>query len=291
LAVGIEQAACPQGVHHQPRAAPRLPVSGVAFPFLGTLLPERGSFQFLLRDVSESGCQIALPSWVVKRELLRGGDRIDLHLPFVLNGVTYSSGRVAWARSDADSKGQVCGIHFAERAPLYYPVFVSLDSKGVALDLNELDPKHFLARRVLKDTMLLKRGIIIYLGHLRPVISRLTDYDALQLAELKTLLFDDTEQRLTEHIARLQQYLEETKKEYCHIARLPQLFDLEELRVLMEPEIEMSVWNQSFREATMQAYVSAIVSLENKLFYNYNTLVMMYAYALTGRWQGARQEN
>jgi len=60
-----------------------------------------------------------------------------------------------------------------------------------------------LAVRVLKDTVLLKKGILIYLKHLAPYLSRIADTTPEQYEFLRGFLINDTAARVQDNIQKL----------------------------------------------------------------------------------------
>ena len=56
--------------------------------------------------------------------------------------------------------------------------------------------------------------------------------------------------------------------------------DLEKLRAATEGEIENDLFKATFSTPVIKPYIDAIRLLENKLYLNYNTLVLLYAEGL-----------
>lgn len=265
---------------YQDRREDRIAIDSVNLPFLGSRGKDSAIFQYLLLDISMHGARIVLPQWVVKREILYKDERIDFHLPFLFAGETFNQGSVAWATLDDKLGGLVCGVRIDARAPLYYPVYVSFEGKSIAVDLTDLSTPEDLLDKIFKDTILLKKGILIYLKHLKPILARTTGYDAATLRRLRGFLFEDMNGLVLKNIERLKVFRSNIDTGVCSINRIQQVFDLEELRESMEPELDASVWSAAFEQDIMRQYLAAIVTLEKKVFYNYNTLVMLYAHAL-----------
>jgi len=232
-------------------------------------------------DISLHGAGILIPQWVIKRQILKKDDLVDFHLPFLFNGETFNQGTVAWVKNEKESGGITCGVKIETRAPLYYPVFVSFDNKSINVDMTEFKTSENLLTRILKDTILLKKGILIYLNHIKPMLPRITQLDGNNLNNLRNFLFDDVKKRADKNIRLLSDYLEKVAKDTCSSYNIQKFMDLEELRDIMEPELESAVWQNAFEQKTMLQYIQAIVTLEKKVFYNYNTLVMLYVNALT----------
>ncbi|SMP59513.1 PilZ domain-containing protein [Desulfonatronum zhilinae] len=266
--------------HYQARREDRIAIDSVNLPFMGSRVEDSAIFQYLLMDISMHGARIVLPQWVVKREILHQGERIDFHLPFLFEGETFNQGSVAWATWDDNLGGLACGVRIDARTPLYYPVYVSFEGKSITIDLTDLPTAESLLEKILKDTILLKKGILIYLKHLKPILTRTTGYDAATLRRLRGFLFEDMHGLVLKNIEQLKVFRGNISHGVCSINRIQQVFDLEELREVMEPELDAAVWSSAFEQDVMRQYLAAIVTLEKKIFYNYNTLVMLYAHAL-----------
>lgn len=264
----------------QPRREERIAIDSVTLPFMGSRIEDSAIFQYLLMDISMHGAMILLPQWVMKREILHKEERIDFHLPFLFEGETYNQGRVAWTRWDEKMAGLACGVRIEARAPLYYPVYVSFEDKSIAIDLTDLAVTENLLEKIFKDTILLKKGILIYLKHIKPILARVTGYDAATLRELSGFLFEDMRALVVKNIERLKAFQSNIAPGGCSLYGIHQIFDLEALREAMEPELDDAVWGSAFVQDVMRQYLDAIVVLEKKIFYNYNTLVMLYAHAL-----------
>jgi hypothetical protein len=263
------------------RREDRIPIESVNLPFLGTRIADMALFQYLLLDISLHGARILLPEWVTKRELLYKDTPIDFHLPFLFEGETFNKGGVAWAKWDTGMAGQVCGVRIDVRAPLYYPIYVSFAGKSITMDLSRQRTPENMLKKILHDTILLKKGILIYLRHINPILPRITGYDDVTLRQLRTFLFQDVRDLVEQNIAELTKYKANIRDGACSHEHIHEVFDMEELLLTMEPELDYAVWGHAFDQEILHQYLAAILSLEKKIFYNYNTLVMIHAHALS----------
>jgi len=260
----------------QKRIEKRTPIESMVMPFLGSRTEDSSPFQYLVQDLSPHGAKIVLPKWVLKRELLRVGDMVDFHLPFIFDGEAYAAGEIVWAKFDDELDAQACGVRIDERAPTYYPVSLSFEDLGVGVDLTAFKTSENLLDRVLKDSILLKKGILIYLKHLKPMAARILDAEAEDIAEMRAFFFDDTTDCVRSNIEKLERLRDEMRDAACSGDKAAACFDLEDLRSAMEPEIVPNVWTVAFDQEMMSQYINAINQLERRLFYNYNTIVMLY---------------
>ncbi len=258
------------------RVETRTPVESIVMPFLGSRVADSSPFQYLVQDLSPHGAKILLPRWVIKRENLRVGDLIDFHLPFIFDGEAFAAGEIVWVRHDEDLDAPAFGVRIDARAPVYYPVSISLENMGVGIDLTAFKTSAKLLSRVLKDSIFLKKGILIYLKHLKPLTVRLLEAEASELAGMRAFFFDETAQSVRSNMKTLEGVHESVQAASGAGDGMAAWLDLEQLRAAMEAEIVPDVWNAAFGQKSMAQYIAAINHLEHRLFYNYNTIVMIY---------------
>ena len=132
--------------------------------------------------------------------------------------------------------------------------------------------------RVLWDTIMLKKGVLIYLRHLEALITRLSDLSEEQAGELRSFLFTESEEAVRANLAGIEALHAKIRQGTCGEAQ--DCFDLEELRVLVESEIPSDVWKSAFASETLSAYLDAVKKLEWRMYANYNTAVMLYQHDL-----------
>ena len=262
------------------RREPRIPLDTVLFPFIGSREEDQICFEYLPLDISLHGVGIAIPQWVVNREKLHKGDLVNLNVPFALQGQTFQQGQIMWTRWDDSMQAQVSGIYLQQRVPLNYPIYFSLEASKVVLTSEEISVEDLL-QRVLKDAMLLKKGVSIYFNHLIPYFSRITGYPSKDYVTLKEIFLNDIKSKIIEHeekIKELYRTVSETNGNYEAIA---EYLNLEDLREIIESEIYIEVIKITFESDAALQYLLAIKELEKKLYYNYNTIVMIYIQSLS----------
>ncbi|MDO9632070.1 MAG: PilZ domain-containing protein [Humidesulfovibrio sp.] len=259
------------------RRAKRLDVESVVLPFLGSRAEDYQTFEYLLQDVSMKGVGIAIPRWVVARENLRLGERLHLHLPFELGGRMLHSGIVTWERWDEEQECQMAGVVLDSYAPALYPVFVSVDTREVAIDLEGFSGLEHILSRVLKDSLLLKRGILVYLKHLTAFFSRVCDLDREEYILFREVVIEDVRARVLANAERLSALQPRPGEE---VALAVDRLDLSELREAMEPELYVDMFRGALGDETVALFLKAIKELERKLLSNYNTCVLLYINAL-----------
>ncbi|MFZ5775898.1 MAG: PilZ domain-containing protein [Thermodesulfobacteriota bacterium] len=263
------------------RREERLTIASIIFPFLGSRNRDFACFQYLPLDFSAHGLQIVIPRWVVNRERLLAGERINLHVPFKLKGDTYSQGEIAWAREDASVDGFRYGVQLTRKHLPSYPLYISLGlDKGVGVDLSDFETPELMLVQLIKDAALLKKGIQIYFDHLIPYFSRIADYPAELYPELKKLLFHDIGEKIRENHRRLEALHARLLADAWSHPGIPKDFDLEELRGFMESELSTDLLQLALGSSAITPYLSAIKELEKKQYTTYNAIVLLFVRSL-----------
>ncbi|HEJ83621.1 MAG TPA: PilZ domain-containing protein [Desulfobacteraceae bacterium] len=258
------------------RRGKRFVIDSIVFPFLGSRDEDHTCFEYLLLDIGLHGVRISVPRWVVNRERLREGDRINLHVPFELEHRSYDQGRVVWASWDKEMDAQVCGIEVTKQMPLYNRVYFSLSSREVTVDLGAFSSVEDLGKRLLKDLFLLKKGVLIYLNHLVAYFSRVGEYPSRDYPRLKEVFLDDIRNRVRDHRDSLEGLYDDFRGEGRPGVAISGFLDLEELRDMVESEISLEILSTTFQKEAAMFYLQAIKDLEKKLYEKYNAVVMLY---------------
>ena len=253
-----------------------MPIESLTLPFLGTRVSDHQAFQYIIMDTSQKGAGIAIPQWVVAREKLNSGERLNLHLPFKFNQESYNQGTVAWERWQEDIQAQRLGVQLDQKVPEYYPVLIDLKSGDLQVDLSEFESGGELLVKIIKDAYLLKRGVKVYYSHLVPYLSRVAGVSAKQFSELKSVLLDDIGHRIEANLQGLGQLYRQAGETDLSGGKAAAFLDLEQLRVLVESEFYTGLFNVALPGELVGQYVGAIKVLEQRLFYSYNTAVMLY---------------
>lgn len=267
-----------------PSAAPvGLPVTAINLPFLGSRILPHGTFQYLLQTIDPEGATFAVPSWVARREHFRVGDQIDFHFPFVTaDGWHRHRAEVVEAKWNAENAEQVCRTLFRDRQPLHHPVYASVETGAVAFRNSQDEPVTAaeLLGPVLRDCVLRKRGVAVYFKHIVPLFSRITLFSAKEYGALRHMVLDDVRQRIDANIVTLEQWHAKAEDGTLSGANLSRDLDLESFRSAVEAESENELFEATFDTPAIRPYTSAIRLLEDKLYLNYNTLVLLYASVL-----------
>lgn len=259
------------------RQEQRIDVCSVVLPFLGTRVADHQPFQYLLQDVSPGGIRIALPNWVMSREFLRSEDLIDFHVPFEMGGHVLSIGKIAWLRWDEEHEAQLVGASLTRSAPAFYPVYLEVENRGVTLNLTDFQSAGNILVKIVKDAVLLKRGLLIYLRHLEAFFSRVGGFSSEEYKEFQAQILEDVRAKVSRNAAWLEALLERVRVK-------PEVHDLdmEELRAAMEPEIYLDIFRFALGSQTTRLYMEAMKELEKKSYAAYNAIVMLYINSLAG---------
>lgn len=264
------------------------------FPFLGSL--EGGeSFEYLLCCLDSDFAEIALFQWFLSRGQLQIGDKIELYLPQELS-TKYTlkdnlEGTIIAFKPSDDDQG------------IIYQVSLSKKETNLKLDsfnqyAKQLPVKASLTELLIyliKDCMLIKSGVRIYFKHFVPYFSRISRYSDREYANLKTYFLRDIEMRMRDNEEKLEKLYQITLKTITQSEEIPIYIDLEALREILESEISLSVFNIIFSEQKkininesfptqpeygIFMYLHAIKTLEKRLYYNFNNVVMLYLKSL-----------
>ncbi len=258
------------------REQKRFGIESITLPFIGSRDKDNLCFEYLLIDISFNGVQIVIPKWVVNRELLKKDDVIAFHIPFQIDKKLFNKGKIVWARWDESLQAHVYGAQLTKQPGMLPSVFISLQSNTISIDLQSFASIEKILIKVIKDSYLLKKGVIVYLNHLVPYFLRITKYPAKDYAMLKEMVLDDVINNVTKHKCELESLYDKIENNIKFESEFHKVIDLEELRVQFESEINLDLFRQTFESEQANYYLMAIKELENKLYHNYNTVVMVY---------------
>ena len=257
------------------RAEERLQLKSPVLPLLGSRQKDFQPFQYLVENVSSNGVQITIPSWVQRRENLYKGDAVNLHLPYQLHGQSKNQGVIAWESWDQQVQIQSCGVSLNRNFPENYPVYISLHNREAVVNLSVLKSVVNILRKVLKDSVLLKRGMLIYMEHLVAYLTRVSRFSKREYADFREYIIKDIQSGLKENLA----YLQEVYESALHVESEKEILDrldIDDIRKKMEPELYLDLFGSVLDSEIIQCYLVALKNLEKKGFNNYNTLVVLY---------------
>jgi hypothetical protein len=252
----------------------------IVLPLLGTRASDFTPFQYMPLSLRDRTFVFSIPRWVVSREVLHEGDKLHFHLNLNSDEREYSEGIIAVHHPEDLELGDIYDVQLS--ADSFYPHSVRIQpGEGQGVDLLLRDPHNplLLTKRLLKDSSLLKRGINVYLKHLSPFFSRISEYPSEDYPMFQQTVLADILGKVTEHELILVGYLSELGR-LSSVQELPSVFDLEELRTAIESEIYFDLFRVIFEVEAPLLYLRSIKELEKKLYANYNALTVLYSKAL-----------
>ncbi|MCX5806011.1 MAG: PilZ domain-containing protein [Proteobacteria bacterium] len=243
-------------------------VDSLNLPFIGSKDEDHLCFEYLLIDLSKNGLKIAIPRWVVNREQIKKGDIINFHLPYEIDKTFYDQGKVVWIEWDENMEIQSCGISVESIKSISYPYALPVTQKGNTL-IN-----------LIKDMVLLKKGVYVYLCHLIPYFSKITEYSPQEYPQLKAFFLDNVRNKVSKHHVELENTLIKIENYMTSESDIPKFIDLARLRSIVESEIYVEIFRINFSDERIIPYLNAIKKLEERLYFNYNIIVMLYVNSL-----------
>jgi len=256
-------------------------IDSVNLPFLGSRRRDHVSFQYLLQNIHDKRIIIAMPAWVMSREFLHEGDEINYHLPFYLNELVFKRGIIRASYTDQEINARIFVTDVTGAQTGHPRICFKVSGEAASIDLQQFggSPEEMLAD-VMKEAILIKKGVQIYLCHLIPYFSRIGDYPRQEYVLLREQLLNDIRDKVAENIKNLEECFQKITTRCCRIVELAEVIDLEALRSYTESEIYSDIFQMTFDNEQVMKYIVAIKTQEEKLYDNYNTIVMLYIRSL-----------
>lgn len=239
--------------------------------------------EYLLLKINKHSALISLPNWVINRASLNEGELISLNLKQYLGTLNAVEGYATLVGAQWNSYENLYRIDWAE--PLIYSRFEERDRSAK-------DELFFL----LKDSYLLKNGILVILKHLIPYFSRILHLSRFRYKNLRTALLDEVLLNVYENMTELENLHRVLSEQIMEDRDIPVFVNLEKLRKLMQSEIDFSLFvmafdnyragmkrlNQLFQNQTYSLkshtlYLDAIKVTERRLYNNYNAIVGLFS--------------
>jgi hypothetical protein len=146
-------------------------------------------------------------------------------------------------------------------------------TQEIAIDLAGFTGLEHILARVLKDCVLLKRGILVYLKHLSAYFSRVCDLGREEYLLFREVIMDEVRRNVETHLKVLEGMLRQAEE---NGALALERLDLDELRRAMDPELYIDMFSAALGDETVGLFLKAVKELERKLLSNYNTSVLLY---------------
>lgn len=255
-------------------------VEGVILPLLGSRASDCFPFEYLPVEVGPHACRIALPSWVLSREILHLEDQINLHLAVCWEGRRFSGGTITTKERSEEYGSDTYLLYFKAESPQKENIYISFSNPCLELEEHDEGPRTEKIVRQLQECVLLKRGILIYLKHLMPYYSRRLLQSKSEFDTLRSFVFDDIRSRVHENMQKLSYLAESLREAQPDDGELGRFLDLNEVRSAVESELSLDLFVISIEEEASLAYLRSIKQLENRLYSHYNEIVILYAAGL-----------
>lgn len=273
----------------------------VLLPFYGTKVGDFSPFQYLPLEFNfndEDGVgRILLPNWAVSREVFKEGDIINLQIGIAANNKTYSHAIIAGSQYDDSLDGTVYQLRLnRDNNKVYFVLLHATEKHSDAensqgaifkIDLASFSNAHDLLLASVKDCWMLKRGIGIYLSHLIPYFSRITNFSRSEYPLLKKTLLEEPIERTSENANYLERLFEDLAAQPIikgsdgnMLDLLPQDFDMNAFASSLGSELELDLFELSFDSELALTYLKSIKNLEGRLFFNHNVVLALYTQEL-----------
>lgn len=240
-------------------------------PLLGWTSDMQRIFDYWPLDLSPRGMRLRIEA-VEDADAVKQAP-LDLCLPFRVEGRVLNRGEVQWVERNPD--GLLCGVRLTHAEDIEYPVFFDFAEDGTivqqGIKLTGELAKDFLYR-IVDDAVFAKRAMILYLGHLTPLLARLARVNRSKLAELKRTSLGLTEDRIVSHIKVLNEL--STKIHALDSLESCRSF-LGDFRRTILPEIDEFSLRQLDQSDEAARYLNSIRLSERKLALNYNSAVLL----------------
>lgn len=259
------------------RREQRIAYSCISLPFLGIRMPDHIQFQFLLVDSSSSGVQITIPDWVIEWDRFVDGEELRLCLPVTSGENTLETCRVMWQKADKATNEQFVGLVQVKKS-FNEPIF-KIDDFGIIELKNSEIQTETLILRLLKDSAVLKRGVLIYLEHFLPYFSRIAR-DFAHYDEIRGFMLEDTLGLVKSKIKQLDDLHALFAGGFAQGSLSATDIDMNSLRDIYRSEVSNSLFKMTFPDQLLLNYIEEIKNLELRLFTNYNALVTLYSMVL-----------
>lgn len=162
---------------------------------------------------------------------------------------------------------------------IFYPLYIHTDTQSIQLDLGDHDSMEALLITLFKDAVLLKKGILIYLNHLVPYFSRLSERSREDYDRLKGVLFDDIRKLVTTHMDLIETLYRQVQVERKSVRDILEIIDFNQVREAICSEIQDEVLKIALDTEAVVPYLDAIQTLEKKMYTNYNAIVILLLYS------------
>lgn len=270
--------------------------SKIRFPFIGSR--SNGElFEYLLLKMNDRSALISLPSWLVDRTVLSPQEEINLHITQIFSDNYKISRKVTGQTFQLESrktglenlyriefKTQITSAEFVENR---YPTQQKIKEALVSL---------------IKDSMLIKSGIYIYLKHLIPYLSRIVTMSEGRFQALKEHMLSNIHHNVYDNMIGLENLYIQVDSQMKRDGLSFIDIDLDAFREFSHSEIDLNLFtlalhyfpnesaenlyrqdplsNPCYSTQPQNMYVDAIKLAELRLYDNYNYAASLYGQLL-----------
>lgn len=287
---------------------PLLLSTSLRLPFIGSR--ENGEpFDYLLMKMNPTSGLIASPSWLSNPTLLSKGEQINLHLHRCSqNSSTATAPIKALVYPLEDSRLRHESFYrFQLEAPLVSDVLLPAKETSTEQEINNQ------IITVIKDSLLRKSGVFIYLKHFIPYLARILDtLVKKRYSDLRTDLFDNVHKQVEKHREGFEAMYYTFKDQSPEAAQSPLDLDIELVRQYTRSEIDIELFslaldkepgknvedqplsNSCYPKQPHLMYLEAIKVAEERLYDNFNYIVALqtinlFQYLSRGRHEAGHQ--
>lgn len=240
-------------------------------PLYASLLPAYDPFQYFLLHMEDRAAKITSPSFLSQCYMLRELDIVNLHMPFKCGDHCFTRGLVESIRVNPENQERIYHISFVPQADQDYPYHVSAGSDGQPR-FHCSQHKDILFRHSIKECLLLKKGVLVYLKHLSAYFFRIITPHKQDYAAFDQFYFEAAFENLHSKIEKLQA-LQDGLGEGSDFV-IPDSF--QGIHELIQSEVNLDLLHLALQEGDHLPYLVSIKELEEQLYWHYNTMLLIY---------------
>lgn len=256
--------------------------SDIHLPLIGSK-SNRELFEFLLLQIHDRSALISIPLCLKHGTFLEKGEKVNLHLRKLIQQKHFNL---------LKTEGNINLLPSNKKNSEYcYKVIFDSPLKIESREDNILSPQENNDKLIslIKDSLLLKNGIYIYLKHFVPYLSRMVTIHPSHYKALKLYMFNDIQNLVLQNLNKLEKLYNRCKRDLeIHLDTYIEI-DLDQIKELCYSEIDPELLNLALTTAPTTSlntstpfiapqnmYINAIKLAEERLYENYNTIVELF---------------
>jgi hypothetical protein len=259
---------------------PEQPFYGSRFSHAFSFLPLCGSIafdydplQFFVVGYRDNEVLLTSPWWLDQGYIMREDVVINLHVPLIIGDAFHAKGIVKKIYRDTAQTEMIYGLTLIRETPIDWPYAVQLiDNQQPTITFKQSIP--ILLTKGIRECILLKKSIAVYLKHLAVFFSRVTGLPREVYRRFNQFYFEDILTQIREKIARLEA-IEISLPSVENMQKVPEL-NFEELQTLVATELSLDLLNLAFDRSRHLSYIIAVKEVEEQLYWYYNLLLLAF---------------